>query len=45
MHQLVMANIVQWHGRILRRVDGHVLIQALEFETKGQWKKWRLKRT
>ena len=35
MDQLVMANSVCWHGHVLRREDGHVLITALDFECEG----------
>ena len=45
MDQLAIANSVDWHGRVLRREDGHVLRRALDFEVKGQRKKWRQKRT
>ena len=43
--QLAMANSVHWYCHVLRRVDGHVLRRALDFEVKGQRKKGRPKRT
>ena len=43
--QLAMANSVRWYGHVLRRVDGHVLSRALDFEVEGQRKKGRPKRT
>ena len=43
--QLAMANSVRWHDHVLRREDGHVLRRALEFDVRGQRKKWRPKRT
>ena len=43
--QLAVANKVRWHGRLLRREDGHVLRRALYFEVEGQRKKERTKRT
>ena len=40
-----MACCVRWHGHVLRREDGHVLVWALECEVEGQWKKGRVKMT
>ena len=34
--QLAMANSVRWYGHVLKRVDGHVLRRALDFEVEGQ---------
>ena len=34
--QIAKANGVRWHGHVLRRDDGHVLTEALEFEVKGK---------
>ena len=33
-----MANSVRWHGRVLRREDGHVSRRALDFVVDGQCK-------
>ena len=38
-----MANSVRWYGRVLRREDGHILGTALEFEVKGQSRKYGAK--
>ena len=43
--QLTVKNSVCWHGRMLRREDGHVLRRASDFEVEGQRKKGRPKRT
>ena len=43
--QLPMANSARWHGQVLRREDGHVLITAIDFEVEGQWRKGRSMRT
>ena len=43
--QLAMASSVSWYGHVLRRVDGHVLRRAFDFEVEGHRKKGRLKRT
>ena len=37
--QLSMANSVRWYGHVLRRMDGHVLRMALDFEDGCQRKK------
>ena len=39
--QLAMASSVHLYGHVLRRVDGHVLRMALDFEVEGQRKKGR----
>ena len=44
MDQLAMTNSVRWYGHVLRRVDGHVLRRALDFEVEGQKMIGRLKR-
>ena len=43
--QLTMANGVHWFDHVLRRVDGHVLRRALDFEAEGQRRKGRPMRT
>ena len=43
--QLAMANIVHWHGHVLRREDSQVLRRALDLEDESQRKKGRKKRT
>ena len=43
--QLAMADSVCWYGYVLRRVRGHVLRRALDFEVEGQRKNGRPKRT
>ena len=43
--QMAKANGVRWYGLVLRRDDGHVLRQALEFEVKGKRKRDRTKKT
>ena len=43
--QQAIENSFCWYGHLLRREDGHVLRRALDFEAKGQRKKWRPKRT
>ena len=45
MHHLAMANSVCWHGHVLRREDGHVLMRALDFKDEGLWMKGRPMRT
>ena len=45
MDQLAMANNVRWYGHVLKRVDGHVLRKALDFEVEGQRAKGRLEKT
>ena len=40
-----MANSLRWHGHVLRREDGHVLIKTLTFKVEHQRKKGRPKRT
>ena len=40
-----VENSVHWHGYVLRREDGHVFREALDFEVEGHGKKWRPKRT
>ena len=45
MDQLAMASSFRWYGHVLRREDGHVLRQELDFEVEGQGKKGRPKRT
>ena len=42
---LAMANSVRWYGHVMRREDSHILKRALDFDVKGQTKKWRVKRT
>ena len=42
--QFAIANIARWYGHVLRRVSGHVLRKALDYEGEGQRKKGRLKR-
>ena len=41
--QMAKVNGVRWYGYVLRRDDGHVLRQALEFEVKGKRKQGCLK--
>ena len=41
---MAKANGVRWYGHVLRRVDGHVLRKALEFEVKGKRKQGRPKK-
>ena len=36
---------VGWYGHVLRRVDGHVLRKAFEFEVRGKRKPGRPKKT
>ena len=43
--QMAKANGVRWYRHLLRRVDGHVLRKALEFEVKGKRKRGRLRKT
>ena len=43
--QLVMENIVHWHGHMLWMEDGYVLRKALDFEVEGHRKKGMRKRT
>ena len=43
--QMEKANGVRWYGHVLRRDDGHVLRNALEFEVKGKRKRGRTKKT
>ena len=43
--QLAIANSVCWYGHVLRREADHVLTRALNFDSEGQRKKWRPKRT
>ena len=43
--QLAMASSVRWHGHVLRREDGHVMVRAIYFEIEDQRKKGRWKRT
>ena len=43
--QLVMASCFHCYGHVLRRVDGHVLRRALDFNCEGQRKKCRQERT
>ena len=43
--QMAKANGVGWYGHVLRRNDGHILRQALEFEVKGKRKRGRPKKT
>ena len=43
--RLAMANSVHWYGHVLRREDGHVLRNALDFVVEGQMKKGRPKMT
>ena len=40
-----MANSVCWYSHVLRRENGHVLRNALDFEVEDQMKKGRSKRT
>ena len=42
--QIVKANGVRWYGHVLRRDEGHVLREALEFEVVGTRKRGRPKR-
>ena len=42
--KLVIANNVRRYGHVMRKVDGHILRRALNFEVEGQRKKGRLKR-
>ena len=43
--QMAKANGVRWFGHVLRRGDGHVLREALEFEVKGKRKQGQPKKT
>ena len=43
--QMAKANGVRWYRHVLRRVDGHVLRKALEFEVKGKRKRGQPKKT
>ena len=43
--QLAMANSIGWYGYLLRRGDGHVLRNALDFEIECQQKNERQMRT
>ena len=43
--QMAKTNGVRRYGHVLRRDDGHVLRQALEFEVKGKTKRGRPKKT
>ena len=45
INHLAMAKGINWYGHVLRRMDGHVMRRALDFEVEGQMKKRRLKRT
>ena len=39
MGRLAVANCICWHCNVLRRKDGHVLRQALDFELKVKGRK------
>lgn len=41
---MAKANGVSWYGHVLRRDDGHVLRNALEFELRGKRKPGRPKK-
>ena len=43
IQQLAIANSVRWYGDVFRRVSGHVLRLALDFDSEGQTKKGRPK--
>ena len=43
--QMAKANGVRWYGHVLKRDDGHVLRQVLEFEVRGKRKGGRPKKT
>ena len=43
--QMAKANEVRWYRHVLRRDDGHVLRNALEFKVKGKRKRGRPKKT
>ena len=38
--QLAKANSVCWYGHVLRREDGHVFLNTLDFEAEIQRKEW-----
>ena len=44
MDSFAIVSSAHWHHQVLRRVDGHVLRTALEFEVEGLTKKGRPKR-
>ena len=43
--KMAKASKVRWLGHVLRKEDGDVVRNALEFNVKGQRKRGRLKRT